>query len=185
MVIPEEYGLTFTDEDIKTDHNVVKNYSFDWGGCYCADEYYDSNDSFMTKTIGQVRYAPYEKRLETWHRIFNTKTKHDDSKFAGLARSISYLPQENRIELFDMCLKLNNLKVNRCLAKIIETIDDDKILPEYIETLMKTNDLIIQKRIAYNTSPEFRYKYSKIINDNINSVVAAYKNSFSHMQGGK
>ena len=111
-------GLEFTDENGKMCHNVVKGYHYDWGGCRKLDNFVNQKDSIFRRTYNYIMTTPKQKRLAEWLKIFEVESKHKESEYAALAKSIPYLPKENQAELVQKCLDLNNPRVNSVLEKI-------------------------------------------------------------------
>lgn len=154
VIDPYRYGLKCTDEDAAKKHNVCKGYSFDWGGVRVVNRL-KNGDKFARKILEDIKKTPEKQREAKWCEYYNKKVSNSESKNAGLAMAIKYMP--NKKYYFDLCLDMNKPKVDQGLAYALKYLPYEDAI-NYFEKLVQTDDTITQV-VLFNEIPLLAMKH--------------------------
>ena len=166
--IPYNYGVKFTDEDLVHIHNVCKQYSYDWGGCVVINQVVNSN-KFARKVMQEIQETPESRRQIHWHKGYYWKPKGNyDSKFAGLALGIKYLPEDVRVGCFEKIFEKRGKYTDRAMGYTLKYLPHETAF-KYYELLAKTSQDNVLKEILKNEIPLLATKkeYGSEIRDDL------------------
>lgn len=176
---PYIYGVKFTDEDLVHIHNVCKQYSYDWGGGVVINQVVNSN-KFAREVMRDIEKRPDNLKIAQWVKRFHWKPHGNyDSKYAGLALSIKYIPTKLRVQCFNHLLNKRGKYTDRALAYTLKYLPHDIAL-KYYELLAKNAKDNVLKEILRNEIPLLATKEeycSKIKDDLIvlNNIPPEYR----------
>ena len=166
--IPYNYGVKFTDEDLVHIHNVCKQYSYDWGGCVVINQVVNSN-KFARKVMQEIQNTQENLKQIRWYKGYYWKPKGNyDSKNAGLALGIKYLPESARVECFEKIFEKRGKYTDRAMGYTLKYLPH-KTAFKYYEILAKTSKDNVLKEILRNEIPLLATKkeYASEIKDEL------------------
>lgn len=150
---PDPYfnGMKFTDENMLMKHNVCKDYCYDWGGGVVINQVVNSN-KIVRRVMEKMRGTRDEEKLAKWGKIFLSDAKGSaDSKYAGLAQSIQYLPPRHRVACFNSCMGKRGKFNDRSMGYALKYLPHDVAIKNY--KILANSDEPVLKRILFNEKP--------------------------------
>ena len=168
--IPNPYinGVKFTDEDAVHIHNICKGYSYDWGGGVVINQSVNSN-KYARRIMRDVLESEGSYRMGKWNQIFGVKANGNvDTRNAGLALSIQYLPMDHRVWCFEQCLSRAGKYTKRALAYTLKFLPyEDSV--KFYELLASRSSEPVLKKILVNEIPLLSMKdeYRSSVKDDL------------------